>query len=181
MIMTSSLNHGLRASLPHFFGICLGVPTLILAIGFGLGYLFERFSWLHELIQIAGIAYLLYLAWLIANAGPSRLDGERSKPFTFMQAAIFQWVNPKAWIMGTGAIAAYTTVGANVTLQVLTIALVFMLMAFPSAGAWMVFGAGLKRVLKTPSHQKGFNIAMAALLVASIIPVLKELVLKHLT
>jgi len=59
MIMASGLNYGWRASLPHMFGICLGFPSMFLAVGFGLGYAFEAYPILHKTIQIVGIAYLL--------------------------------------------------------------------------------------------------------------------------
>ena len=180
MIMASGLNFGWRPSMPHFFGICFGFPSMFLAIGFGLGYLFERFALLHELIQVAGILYLLYLAWRIAIAAPADLDSRpASKPFTFIQAALFQWVNPKAWIMGTSAIATYTTVGADLNVQILIVGLVFFLMTFPSAGVWMMFGAGLRKILANPRHQKVFNVTMALLLAASIAPIAWSLLTKY--
>jgi threonine/homoserine/homoserine lactone efflux protein len=181
MIMASGLNFGWRASMPHFFGICFGFPSMFLAVGFGLGYLFERFELLHQLIQIVGIFYLLYLAWRIATAAPANLDAERSsKPFTLVQAALFQWVNPKAWIMGTSAIAAYTTVGADLNIQIFQVGLVFFAMTFPSAGMWMMFGAGLKKVLSEAHHQRLFNRIMAGLLAASVAPIAWSLALRYL-
>ena len=126
--MASGLNFGWRSSLPHYFGICLGVPSMFLAVGFGLGYLFERYVWLHEMIQFVGIIYLLYLSWLIAISVPTDLDGENvSKPFTFVQAALFQWVNPKAWIMGSSAVATYTTIGSDINFQIVLVGVVFLL------------------------------------------------------
>lgn len=181
MIMASGLNFGWRASLPHYFGICLGFPSMFFAVGFGLGYLFERFELLHEFIQVAGIFYLLYLAWRIATAAPTNLDGgQPSKPLSFVQAALFQWVNPKAWTMGASAIATYTTVGEDNNLQILLVGFVFFLMAFPSAAVWMTFGAGLKKVLDNPRHQKMFNVTMALLLAASIVPIAWSLLAKYL-
>jgi threonine/homoserine/homoserine lactone efflux protein len=180
MIMASGLNFGWRASMPHFFGICFGFPSMFLAVGFGLGYLFERFELLHEFIQVAGILYLLYLAWRIATAAPANLDGQQSsKPLTFLQAALFQWINPKAWIMGTSAIATYTTVGNDLNLQILLVGLVFFVMTFPSAGVWMMFGAGLKKALSDAKHQQVFNLSMAALLAASVAPIAWSLLIKY--
>lgn len=179
MIMASGLNFGVKASLPHFLGICFGFPSMILAVGFGLGYVFERYAWLHELIQFVGIVYLLYLAWLIFKASPRHERASVAKPLTFLQAALFQWVNPKAWIMGTSAIAAYTTVGADLHLQVLALVFVFWLMTFPSAGVWMMGGVWLQRVLTNPVHSRIFNAVMAVLLVASILPIAGELITKY--
>lgn len=176
MIMASGLNHGIKASMPHFFGICFGFPGMLLAAGFGLGYLFERYLWLHSAVQLAGIVYLLYLAYVIASSVPNSLEAERAKPLTFFQAALFQWINPKAWIMGTGAISAYTTVGGDISLQILVIIGVFFVMTFPSAGVWLVFGMSLRRLLTDPKHQRAFNIVMALLLVASIVPIVAQLI-----
>lgn len=181
MIMASGLNYGPRASMPHFFGICFGFPSMFFAVGFGLGFLFEKFSLLHEFIQVAGILYLLYLAWLIATAAPATLDNQvDAKPLTFIQAALFQWINPKAWIMGTSAIATYTTVGAEINIQIVIIGLVFFSMTFPSAGVWLMFGAGLKKILSDAKHLRVFNVTMALLLVASIAPIAWSLVFSHL-
>ena len=152
---------------------------MFLAVGFGLGYMFEAYPLLHKAIQLIGVIYLLYLAWLIANAAPSNLDSESdeltTKPFTFIQAALFQWVNPKAWIMGTSAIATYTTVGADINLQIVLIGLVFFAMAFPSAGVWLMFGSGLKRVLSDPRKQRYFNVSMGLVLALSIAPIVWSL------
>lgn len=180
MIMASGLNFGWRASLPHFFGICFGFPSMFLAVGFGLGYLFERFVLLHELVQIMGILYLWYLSWRIATAAPANLDAEHaSRPLSFIQAALFQWINAKAWITGTSAIAAYTTVGVDLSLQVLMIGFVFLLVAFPSAGVWMLFGAGLKVMFSDQRHLKAFNVTMAVILASSVAPIAWNLIAKY--
>lgn len=176
MILTSGLNHGVRRSLPHLCGICLGFPAMVVLVGLGLGVVFERFPQLHEIIKVAGVLYLLYLAWVIATAAPGSLEAKASRPIGFWQAVLFQWVNPKAWVMATGAIAAYTTAGTDIYLQVLIIALAFFAVGSPCVAAWLFFGVGLKRYLQQPRHQRWFNIAMGLLLVASILPVIGELV-----
>jgi len=179
MIMASGLNYGVKASVPHLLGIAFGVPTMFLVMGFFLAYLFGEYPWLHAVIQILGVGYLFYLAWLIANAAPSSLDdgsAEQGKPLSFIQAALFQWINPKTWMMGSGAIAAFSTVGADVSGQISMMAFVFFLMAFPSAGTWMVFGSWLKRLFAKPKYLVMFNRTMALLLVVSVLPVIYSLV-----
>ncbi|GLP95109.1 LysE family translocator [Paraferrimonas sedimenticola] len=175
MIMTSGLNHGVERSLPHLCGICLGFPLMVLLVGLGFGAVFERFEFLHWLIKIVGVLYLLYLAWQIANSAPTSLNGESKPPFSFLQAAAFQWVNPKAWVMATGAVAAYTSISADIWWQVGWIVAAFALVAFPCVGAWLVFGVLLKRWLSKPSQQRLFNWSMALLLVLSILPVVAEM------
>jgi threonine/homoserine/homoserine lactone efflux protein len=179
MIMTSGLNHGVKFSLPHLLGICFGFPIMVILVGLGIGVFFEMYPMLHEIIKIFGILYLLYLSWLIAVSSPTSLDGDISNPFSFIQAALFQWVNPKAWVMAAGAVSTYTTVSTDIFIQVVYIALAFFVVSFPSVGVWLIFGAGLKKYLKSPKHQKIFNVSMAILLVGSILPVVKEVVDKY--
>ena len=172
MIMTSGLNHGVRKTMPHFLGICLGFPAMVAAIGFGLSTLFSKFPQIHLVIKILGITYLLYLAWKIATTDTQSTNNKNSKPFTFWQAAFFQWVNPKAWVMAIGAIAAFTTISGEHYLQIMLITGAFFLASFPCVGLWLFFGLGLKKLLTNPKQQKIFNITMAILLVLSIIPMM---------
>lgn len=169
MIMSSGLNHGVLRSLPHFLGICLGFPAMIMAIGLGLGALFEQYPLLHQIVRWAGITYLLYLAWVIA--GTRSVDSKEShSPFTFWQAAAFQWVNPKGWVMAVGALAAFSTPGGSAWLDAGQIALAFIFVGGPCITIWMLFGVGMQRLLREPVHLRRFNIAMGILLVASVIP-----------
>ncbi len=172
MLMTSGVNFGVRKSLPHLFGICIGFPCMVLAIGLGLSALFQTYPHLHTVIKYIGIAYLLYLSWLIATSS-SKMEGKQKRaPLSFIQAAAFQWVNPKGWIMAIGAVATFTSVQQPLAPQIFTITTVFFCVAFPCAMIWLGFGVALKRLLKNARQQKIFNITMALLLVASIIPMI---------
>jgi threonine/homoserine/homoserine lactone efflux protein len=175
MLTTTGLNFGVRRGVPHLLGICIGFPVMLALIGLGFGTLFEIYPILHEIIRIVGIVYLVYLAWRIAmtRGGVERI--ERSKPINFWQAAAFQWVNPKAWVMGSSALAAYTSLDSNFFVQVAIICVTFFFITLPCAGAWLVFGASLQRLLRDPKHLRVFNIAMALLLVASILPVIADM------
>ena len=176
MLTTTGLNFGVRRGIPHLAGICIGFPIMLALIGLGFGTLFQLYPILHDAIKIVGIVYLLYLAWKIATTRSSSGSDQRTKPINFWQAAAFQWVNAKAWIMGSSALAAYTTLDDNFFIQVLIICITFMVITIPCAGVWLVFGAGLQRFLRDPKHLQLFNIAMALLLVASILPVIWEMV-----
>lgn len=175
MIMSSGVNYGIRASVPHWLGICLGFPLMVLLVGLGFGVVFERYPHLHQLIKVLGVAYLLWLAWRIASAEPKAIEQGKSKPFSFIQAALFQWVNGKAWVMASGAISAFTTVGGVYWLEVSIISAAFLLVAFPCVGVWLVFGAVLRKVLTKALFQRLFNITMAIILVLSVVPVLLEI------
>ncbi len=171
MLTTTGVNFGVRKGLPHLLGICIGFAIMMILIGLGFGSLFQLYPILHELIKIVGVIYLIYLAWKIGSTR-QQAEGEKpAKPMTFLQAAAFQWVNPKAWVMGSSALAAFTSLESDFLIQVIIIAATFMVITLPSAGIWLVFGAAVQHLLKDPNHLKRFNIAMAVLLIISILPV----------
>ena len=178
MIMTSGLNYGIQRSLPHYLGIILGFPAMVVAVGLGLASLFEQYAVLHLLLKVAGASYLTFLAWQIASAPVSDLSVTEGKPFTFLQAAAFQWVNPKAWVLAVGATAIYTVVGSDYSLQVLVIAIIFLVFGAPCIMLWLWFGASLKRLLQKPESVKYFNYAMATLLMLSLLPVFNDIYLQ---
>ncbi|QLC74599.1 LysE family translocator [Pseudomonas sp. LPB0260] len=174
MLLASGVNFGLRRSVPHMLGISLGFMVLVLAVGLGLGQLFEQVPALYGILRYAGAAYLLYLAWKIAQAGAPDSEGARSaKPFSFLQAAAFQWVNPKAWVMAIGAITTYTP-QEDFLVNVVLIAALFALVNCPSVGLWTVTGSLLRNWLNDPRVLRRFNIGMALLLVASLYPILLD-------
>jgi threonine/homoserine/homoserine lactone efflux protein len=174
MILTSGLNHGVRRSLPHLLGIVLGFAFMVLVLGFGFGLLFARFPLLHTFIKIAGVLYLLFLAWRVATTSPKAIEGVGKPPLNFLQAALFQWLNPKAWMMATSGIATFASAEAP-AVQIILIAMVFMIASLTCTGCWLVFGAVLKKILSQPRSMRLFNRVMAALLVLSLLPTLQEL------
>ena len=108
MLATSGLNFGFRRTIPHLLGVSIGFTLMVFLVGVGLGSVFQQVPALYTVLKHAGAAYLLYLAWKIANAGEMKDGVSRARPMTFLQAAAFQWVNPKAWVMAVGIIATYT-------------------------------------------------------------------------
>ena len=175
MLMSSGANFGVRASIPHLLGICLGVPVLILALGLGAGLVFQQLAWLHQVIRVIGVIYLIYLAYRIATSAPLETGTVNARPLSFFESALFQWVNPKTWMMGTSAIATYTSSNVDMAPQIAMVVLVFFLFTWPSAGIWLLFGKVLKRVLANPLHHRIFNWTMAALLLVSMRGVVGEL------
>ncbi|MFD2237324.1 LysE family translocator [Aureimonas populi] len=170
MLMTSGVNFGFRRTLPHMFGIAGGFCSLLLAVGFGLGALIHAFPALEMAMKVASAAYLAFLAWKIAFSGAPGDKGEKAaRPLTFMEAAAFQWVNPKAWAMALVAMGAYVSVEAPI-LSVLIVALAFVVVNFPSVSIWTLFGMGLRRFLSNEKRLRAFNIAMGLLLLATIWP-----------
>ena len=170
MLMASGANYGYRRSIPHMLGISIGFVVMTIAVGAGLMQIFDRYPASYTAMKILGAAYLLYLAWKIANASAPKTAKAGAKPFTFLQAAAFQWVNPKAWAMALSSITLYAS---STTLPaVIAVAVVFGLVNFPSVNLWAILGTQLQRVLTNQQRLRAFNWLMAALLVGSLALVL---------
>ncbi|MCO6392292.1 LysE family transporter [Aliihoeflea aestuarii] len=172
MLLASGVNFGFRRTIPHMCGIGAGFFTLLMGVGFGLGALFTTFPQLHIVLKIVGGLYLLWLAWKIATARSlSSEKGAKARPMTFMEAAAFQWVNPKAWIMAVTGMALFTRPDAPY-LSVFFVAAAFALVNFPSVSTWAGFGTALRGFLADPVRLKWFNVTMGVLLAASVVPML---------
>ncbi|MFN4057940.1 MAG: LysE family translocator [Roseinatronobacter sp.] len=169
MLLASGVNFGFRRTLPHMLGISLGHSFMVLVVGLGLVGIFLTYPPARTALTFISAAYMLWLAWKIAHASAPNGSGARAQPMSFLQAAAFQWVNPKAWIMALGAVTLYAP-GQDFT-SLLWVALGFMMVNFPSVSVWAAMGVGLRRHLDQPGKLRAFNWTMAGLLVASLIPV----------
>ena len=176
MLLSSGLTFGYKKTIPHMFGIMIGFPFMVLLVGLGLGLVFEKFPIIFSILKIVGILYLFWMAFKVAtNKGSLEVkEGEKSKPFTFLQSAAFQWVNPKAWIMAITAISIFVTSKDDSLTQVVIIALIYLLSSIFSTNAWTAGGVVLKRFVKDQKIVRILNIVMAILLVASVLPIIFE-------
>ncbi|WOE77788.1 LysE family translocator [Pseudomonas protegens] len=174
LLLASGVNFGFNRSIPHILGISCGFFVLVLAVGLGLGAVFEAYPLLYSVLRYVGAAYLLYLAWKIARSGPMSEEQQgQGQPLGYWGAAAFQWVNPKAWVMAVGAISTYTPLQGYFT-NVLVIAAVFALINAPTVSLWAACGSLLRNVLRNPRWLRLFNLGMAGLLVISLAPLLLE-------
>ena len=173
MLMASGVNFGFRRTLPHLLGVCLGFPAMVALVGFGLDAIFSHFPGFLVALRYVSVAYMLWLAYKIATAGPVRETDSVRRPLGFFGAAAFQWVNPKGWVMAISALTTYTVM-ADYTGSAAIVVLVFLLLAFPSSGIWVVSGAAMRPILSDPARARPFNVMMAVLLLTSIVPVLFE-------
>ncbi len=173
MLLASGANFGLRRTIPHALGVSIGFLVLVLCVGLGLGGLFAAYPPLHTALQVIGGAYLLYLAYKIATAQGIGGGAVSARPQTFWQAALFQWVNPKAWAMALGGVTTYAPPQHYVA-NVVFIAVVFAAVNLPCISVWTAFGVGLRRFLDRPRVLRAFNLVMALLLVLSLYPIVLE-------
>ena len=168
MLTASGANFGFWRTVPHILGIVWGCALLLLCVGAGLGAVFVSFPWLQQLLRVVGAAYLLYLAWQIASAGRSRTQAA-AKPMSFWQAAAFQFVNPKAWIMAVSAMTSFPQAGEGYWWSAWAVIAVFCVVNLPSVTVWAGFGTVIGRWLQGEVALRSFNLSMGGLTAASVV------------
>ena len=170
MLMTAGANFGFRRAIPHMTGIVIGVTVLTFLVGAGLMALFDAYPALGAVLKIASTAYLLWLAMKIATAKPAASNEKSSEPMTLIEAAAFQWVNPKTWAMALSAITLYAP--SQSFSSVAVIAAVFAAVCFPAISVWTWLGTLMNKWLSSPLKLRAFNMTMALLLIGSLYPIL---------
>lgn len=178
MLMASGANYGWVRTVPHMLGVSLGFVLMTILAGSGLIRLFDAFPVTHTILKLFSVAFLIFLAYKIATAGApgqsSKSGASNSgggKPMTFIQAVLFQWVNPKALAMSISAISAYTPEGSGLW-GVALVAAVFGAINLPSINFWVLLGTQLRRLLNVRWKLRTFNISAAVLLIGSLYPIL---------
>ncbi|TBW38464.1 LysE family translocator [Siculibacillus lacustris] len=182
MLLASGVNFGFRRTVPHMAGVSIGFPVMMAAVALGLGSAFRAEPRIHDVIEVIGVVYLLWLAWKIAAApvgveiGPSAPDAadgrprSSARPMSFLAAVAFQWVNVKAWIIAISAVSvyvpeSYTAIGGAALLFGVT-----LITGVISTVQWAAFGSLVARFLREPMRLRIFNVTMAALLIVSLWP-----------
>lgn len=170
MLLASGVNFGFRRTVPHMLGISLGHALMVFLVGLGLAGAIAAWPEALTGLKILSVGYMLWLAWKIAHAGAPGEGRAKPRPMTFLQAAGFQWVNPKAWAMALGAVSAYVAEPSVAACAM--VAGAFALVNLPSVALWAAAGQGVRRWLAAPGRLALFNWTMAGLLVLSLWPVL---------
>jgi threonine/homoserine/homoserine lactone efflux protein len=169
MLMASGANFGFLRTIPHMLGIGLGFVLMVILVGIGLAQVFSTYPIAHTILKVASVIYMTYLAYKIATAAPAAKGDASGTPMTFLQAASFQWVNPKAWTMAITAVTVYTP-DTSLT-SILIVGAVFGAINLPSVSVWTILGQQMARILTNTTRLRAFNISMALLLIGSLYPV----------
>ncbi|WP_299265004.1 LysE family translocator [uncultured Psychrosphaera sp.] len=171
MLMSSGANFGFRKTLPHMFGVGFGFTLMVALVGIGIMQVFDLYPASYLILKWCSVIYLGYLSYKVATAAqPENSNSNNVKPFSFIQAVLFQWVNPKAWTMALTAIGIYAP-ERDIT-SVMIVALVFGAVNLPSISVWVVLGLKIQKMLSSVKRLRMFNAVMATLLLASLYPVL---------
>jgi threonine/homoserine/homoserine lactone efflux protein len=170
MLMASGANFGFRRTVPHMLGVSLGFVLMAFLVGLGLAGLFQAYPLAQTALEVVSVVYMLWLAWKIAHSAAPKDRQAGGTPMTFLQAAAFQWVNPKAWAMALTAVTVYAP--DRSLWAVALVAVIFGAINLPSVSLWTLIGQQLRRVLTDARRLTLFNWTMAGLLVLSLAPVL---------
>lgn len=168
MLSASGIAFGLRRTVPHLLGVSAGFVLLILLCGLGLGTLVASQPAAGAALRVLGTLYLLYLAWTLRGGLVPGSVHAPARPLGFFQAAAFQFVNPKAWVMAVTAVSLFLPALQPRWLAVLLVGLIFVLVGFPCISAWALLGATLRRRLERESWQQGAALGLGLLLLYSI-------------
>lgn len=163
MLATSGAMFGYRRALPQIFGTNSGVAVQTFVTCLGLGSLFVAFPVLHQILRVTGALYLMFLAWKLSAS--SLGEARETKPLTFTQAALFQAVNPKSWVKSITLASVFMPVGLSTPVGALLVTTVGLVIGFPTASMWALFGVAIRRLLTDPLKRRIFNLSMGAMLV----------------
>jgi threonine/homoserine/homoserine lactone efflux protein len=169
LVLMSGARFGLQKTLPLIIGIAFGVAFQLMAIGLGLHQMFLYFPQFQCILSLIGSAYIIWLAWKIASSGPLAMSLDEKPAMGFLQGAVFQWVNPKAWMMSISTIASYFAVSHQFN-EIGYAALILMLISIPCVGIWAIAGKFLRQLLMHPPFALIFNLSMAIALLIAVLP-----------
>ena len=175
MLLASGVNFGFRQTIPHLLGIARGFTAMVALVGFGLGAVLTLFPIVFNVLRVLALVYMVWLSWKLASSGSLGSGDAKARPMTFIEAALFQWINPKAWAMALTATTLYT-VPDMYYLSVILVAGTFGVINLPSVSCWAGFGVALRGFLSVPARLRIFNVGMALLLLLSTLPFIRELI-----
>jgi len=147
MLTSSGMRFGFARTLPHLLGISFGFTILMALCAAGIGSLIAAMPALHVVLKACGSAYLVRLAWQLRHMAFGHTAEGPSRPMTFVGAALFQFANPKAWIMGVTGTSAFLPIVQPVALAIALYCLIFIAIGFPCIVVWAGAGAVLRRYL----------------------------------
>lgn len=175
MLLASGAQYGYARTLPHMLGIVVGVAGLMICTLMGVGALFTVFPFLYTVLKALGIAYLLWLSYKIATAPVTELQASRVSdkgPLKWWEGALFQLINPKAWMMALASVGTFSLPGEHYIVSGVAIVSAFAIIGFPCISIWAAAGAKLRLWLSSPLRRKQFNLTMGAATAATLFLIL---------
>lgn len=168
LLVSMAASYGLRPAVPAAVGVWIGIPSLIVVVGIGLGEAFVRVGWLQPVLHVVATIYIAWLVWTILRTRPPQNMPSDARPIGLAQAVVLQWINPKVWTMAIGATGAYAATADPVG-GALAVGAVFAVVCLPAVTMWTLCGGAVRRWLTTPALFTAFRVTMGALLIGSIL------------
>jgi threonine/homoserine/homoserine lactone efflux protein len=174
MLTTAGAHAGVLRGLPCLLGVTTGMALMMFVVPFGLASLILAHPIALKILHWSGAAFLLWLSWRIATSS-SRVDSTSDRaPVGYLGAALFQWANPKSWLISASAAGTFLSAEAgNPATQAASLGGLFFLAALPSCFLWLAFGAAVQHTLHNRRRLRIFNVTMGALLALSIVLIVR--------
>jgi threonine/homoserine/homoserine lactone efflux protein len=169
MLTASGANYGFRRTVPHLLGVTIGHTAQTVAVCAGLGAIFLRWPALQTALQWIGAIYLVYMGWRLLGSGDPRNAATGARPITFFEAAAFQLLNPKAWVMSLTAASLFMPRELGLIGGCIYVATMMLLINWPCVTVWALFGSSLRNYLQQPARRLAFNAAMALALAGTAV------------
>ena len=170
LLAASGANYGFYRTLPHMCGVIVGFAIMVVASGFGLGMLLNEFPQVILPLKIMSVSFLLYLSWRIATGGAHVIEG-KSQPLTFLPAVLFQTINPKGISFLISIMGAQVSDAEPLLPQLIPLFILLPAFTVLSAFTWTMFGTAIGKLMQSQGAFRVFNLVMASLLVACVIPI----------
>jgi threonine/homoserine/homoserine lactone efflux protein len=169
MLTAAGAQAGVWKGLPCLLGVTTGMALMMFLVPLGLGSVVLQHPVLLKALHWGGAAVLLWLSWKIATSSGPVASRTATNSVGYVGAAVFQWVNPKSWLVSASAAGTFLSADAgSPALQAAGLGGLFLLAALPSCFLWLAFGAAVQRVLHHPRRLRLFNVVMGVLLALSI-------------
>jgi threonine/homoserine/homoserine lactone efflux protein len=165
ILTASGIKFGFIRTLPNLFGIPSGHGLQLVLVCLGLGSLFIAFPILLEILRYIGATYLLYLSYKMIGSLNIKKNQTKSRPLTFFEAIIFQFVNPKAWVICTTAVSIFYPQDTNIFLGTFFMVFMSTIVNIPSISIWAFGGSIIGRYLKNIKLKKFIEFLLAAMLI----------------
>jgi threonine/homoserine/homoserine lactone efflux protein len=176
MLLASGAQFGFFRTIPHILGILLGVAMLLVSVLTGLGVMFNTFPVLYDALKWLGASYLLWLSYKITFAPVTgeikRGKAIKSDPFAWWQATLFQFVNPKAWMMAVGCVSTFSMEGDAYMASAIWIVILFASLGLPAICIWAGLGVSIGRLLTNEKRKRMFNYVMGAATASTLLMVI---------
>ena len=170
LLAASGANYGFFRTLPHMCGVIVGFAIMVVASGFGLGMILNEFPQVILPLKIMSVSFLLYLSWRVATGGAHVVEG-KSQPLTFLPAVLFQTINPKGISFLLSIMGAQVSDAQPLFSQLIPLFILLPAFTVLSAVTWTMFGTAIGKLMQSQGAFRVFNLIMASLLVACVIPI----------